>query len=264
MADLTVSVSERAVASIIINRESVRNSLNASLVKELRHAIKFAAKNASVRSILLGGEGTKAFCAGADLKELHDFSTSKKRAFFQDLAHLITDMGKCTKPIVAKVHGFALAGGCGLAAAADIIIASDDAVFGLPEINIGIAPLVVMAPLHRAIGRRALTRLVLTGELIDAHTALSIGLVSKVVAKDFLDQEAVSIAEKLAERSPPALASAKKALYEVSEKDYFKVINDYALRVSALASSKDAEEGRLAFIEKRAPSWPSLHMKRSK
>jgi enoyl-CoA hydratase/carnithine racemase len=136
----------------------------------------------------LGGTGNEAFCAGADISELvHHSSPDGRRAFFESISTLIEAIHRCPHPVIARVHGFALAGGCGLAAACDIVIASDEAVFGLPEVGIGLAPMIVMAPIHRAVGRRALAELVLTGERITAARAFEIGLVTKLLPKSDVD-----------------------------------------------------------------------------
>lgn len=243
------------VLTVTIARPEARNSLNASVVQSLIKALSTATKSDTSKVIVLTGEGTEAFCAGADLKELYESTPQAKKGFFSDIGKLITVMSKCPKPIIAKVHGYALAGGCGLVGASDIVIASEDATFGLPEIHIGLVPMVVMVPLARVVEKRALTNMILTGENIDATTALRIGLVTKVCSKTSLDETVDQVARKLAKKSSSAILAAKKALFDVSEKSYAKTLRDFSERVGKLSNSPDAKEGMKAFIEKRVPVW---------
>ena len=153
------------------------------------------------------------------------------------------------------MHGFALAGGCGLAAACDITIASDDAVFGLPEVRIGLAPLVVMAPISRVVGHKALSQLVLTGERISAVRALEIGLVNRIVPPVLLNAEALKLCQDIMQQGAAALRAAKAAMLDSSERDYLLSLHELADRSALLSLGLEAKEGMQAFIEKRQPSW---------
>ncbi len=257
MEELVLTSLREGVLTITINRAEARNALNASVVKNLIKSFTAASKDKKVRVVILRGAGESAFCAGADLKELNDAPPAGKRAFFASIAILLTAMAKCPKPIIAAVHGFALAGGCGLAAAADLTLAADDAIFGLPEIHIGLVPMIVMLPLHRAIGRKALSHLVLSGQNIDATEAKEIRLISKVYPKASLEREVETLAASLAKKSPVALAAAKKGLLDVGEGNYLTLLKSFADRVGTLSGSPDTKEGIAAFLEKRVPNWPS-------
>ena len=150
---LLVEVHE-GVARVTLNRPEVRNALNAALLGELEAALRRLRRGGAGDRPARGGD--RAFCAGADLKHVGDRGTTlQARESVGGLARILESMARMRTPVIARVHGYALAGGCGLAAGADIVIASDDAVFGLPEIKVGLLPLIVMAPILRAVGRSA-------------------------------------------------------------------------------------------------------------
>jgi enoyl-CoA hydratase/carnithine racemase len=206
--------------------------------------------------VVLSGAGTEAFCAGADIAELvNNPAPSARRAFFASIASLIEKINLCPVPVVARVHGFALAGGCGLAAACDITLASDDAVFGLPEVGIGLAAMVVMAPLSRVVQKKALTQMIMTGERISAARALEIGLVTAVHAKASLDSEADALCKRLIKQGPHALQASKQALLDVTEREYLPFLHELADRSALLSLGSEATEGLTAFTQKREPSW---------
>ena len=257
MASQTVLVTESAgLITITINRPSARNSLNAETVLSLCAAVDAATANAHARCLLLTGSGSEAFCAGADIAELvANAAPATRRAFFQSIADLIEKIQTTPLPVVASVHGFALAGGCGLAAACDITLAADDAIFGLPEVAIGLAALVVMAPISRLIGKKALAHLLMTGERISAQRALDIGLITSVHPKGSLDQIAQEMCAKLMRQGPDALKASKEGLLEISEKEYHIAIREFADRSALLSIGSEASEGLLAFTQKREPSW---------
>lgn len=257
MAPQSVLVAESGgVVTITINRPEARNSLNAATVTALTQAFDTAHKSSKARCVLLTGAGTEAFCAGADISELlAKPSPTERRAFFQSIATLIQTIQTSPLPVVAAVHGFALAGGCGIAAACDITLVADDAVFGLPETSIGLAALVVMAPISRVIGKKALAHLLLTGERISSHRALEIGLVTAVHPKANLAQAAAATCAQIIKQGPHALKVSKEAMLEVTERDYQAVLHEFADRSALLSLGAEASEGLAAFTEKREPSW---------
>lgn len=257
MASEPVLVNETAgVVSITINRPEGRNSLNAQTIQRLTEAFENASLNPNARCVVLSGAGTEAFCAGADITELvAQPSPTSRRAFFEAIATLIERINLCPVPVIAKVHGFALAGGCGLAAACDITLAADDAVFGLPEVGVGLAAMVVMAPLSRVVSKKALTHMVMTGERISAQRALEIGLVTAVHPKNNLESEVSSLCKKLSKQGTNALTASKQALLDVTERDYLTVLHELADRSALLSLGAEATEGLNAFTQKRDPSW---------
>ncbi len=207
--------------------------------------------------ILLRGAGDVAFCAGADLKEMLDHeSIAASRAHFDGVRRAIEAMHRAPQPVVARVPGFALAGGCGLAVAADFTLASRSASFGLPEIGLGLLPLVVSAPILRASGsRKALLDLVLTGRRIGVDEAVSLGLVTRVVPDADLDAEVDSLCDGLAALSPAALALGKEAIYTMSEMEYGAAMRYLREMIVLTSRTEDAREGIRAFFEKRKPTW---------
>jgi enoyl-CoA hydratase/carnithine racemase len=257
MTSAPVLVTEAAgIVSISINRPEARNSLNSQTITLLTKAFEGVATNPLARCVVLSGAGSEAFCAGADIAELvNNPAPSARRAFFDSIASLIERINLCPVPVVARIHGFALAGGCGLAAACDITLASDDAVFGLPEVGVGLAAMVVMAPLSRVVQKKALTHMIMTGERISANRALEIGLVTAVHPKSSLDNETDALCKKLSTQGPQALKASKQALLDVTEREYLPLLHELADRSALLSLGSEATEGLTAFTQKRAPSW---------
>ena len=257
MANLLIETDARGVRTITIDREARRNALDAATLDELEQAIDGAARTNDVRVLILRGAGSRAFSAGADLEELLAHQTiDDRRRHFDGVARVITAMHRAPQPVVAQVQGFALAGGCGVAVAADFTIASDDAVFGLPEIGIGLLPMVVSAPILRATGsRKVVLDLVLTGRRVEAHEAKELGLVTRVVAVDQLDAEVDALAAQLVALSPAALRLGKEAIYTMSEMEYGAALRYLREMIVLTAMTDDAQEGIRAFFDKRKPVW---------
>jgi methylglutaconyl-CoA hydratase len=257
MTDSPVLVnSSSAIVEITINRPQHRNSLTAETITALRSAFDSVSSIPHARCVLFSGAGTEAFCAGADLVQLASSqSPTDRRIFFDSIAALIESMARCPVPIVGMVHGFALAGGCGLAAACDLTLAADDAQFGLPEVAIGLAPMVVMAPIVRAVGPKRTAHLALTGERISATQALTYGLINEVVAKGDLEKRARAVCATIATQSPAAIRATKAALSDVTEREYPAFMHELADRSAILSVGDEAREGIAAFSEKRPPAW---------
>lgn len=247
---------EDGVARITLNRPEFRNALSRTLIAELAAALAAWEQDPAARVIVLAGAGDHAFCAGADLKGLGDRGTTlESRESFSGLARILESITRMRTPVIAQVHGWALAGGCGLAAGCDLVVAADDARFGLPEITLGLLPLIVMAPILRAVGPKRGLLMVLSGEPVGAREALEMGLVSRVVARADLAREASALARRLAEFSPTALALAKEAAYTIQDMEYGRALR-YLRELTTLVSlSEDAREGIAAFFEKRKPEW---------
>jgi enoyl-CoA hydratase/carnithine racemase len=245
-----------AVATVTLNRPEVRNALNATLIRELEQALAALEADQAARVIVLEGAGDKAFCAGADLKGVGDRGTTlQARESFGGLARILEAMARMKTPVIAKVHGFALAGGCGLAAGCDIVVAAEDAVFGLPEIKIGLLPLIVMAPILRSVGRKRGMLMILSGEQISAREAYEMGLVSRLVPRAELSGAVDALARALAGFSPMALGLAKEAAATVAGMEYGASLRYLREMITLVALSDDAREGIKAFFEKRAPNW---------
>jgi len=252
---LQVEVTD-GVARVTLNRPEVRNALNEALLRELEASLRRLEDDPAARAIVLRGAGDRAFCAGADLKQVADRGTTlQARESFSGLARVLELMARMRTPVIAQVHGYALAGGCGLAAGADIVVASDDAVFGLPEIKVGLLPLIAMAPILRAVGRKRGLLMILTGEPVPAREAYEMGLVSRVVPRPDLERVVGDLARTLAGYSPTALGLAKEAASMVPDMEYGAALRYLRELITLVALSDDAREGIAAFFEKRPPRF---------
>ncbi|HSL48104.1 MAG TPA: enoyl-CoA hydratase-related protein [Candidatus Deferrimicrobiaceae bacterium] len=244
------------VARLTLNRPEARNALNAALLGELEAALRRLEAEPTARVIVLRGAGERAFCAGADLKHVGDRGTTlQARESFGGLARILEHMARMRTPVIAQVHGYALAGGCGLAAGSDIVMAADDAVFGLPEIKVGLLPLIVMAPILRAVGRKRAMLMILSGEPVSASEALEMGLVSRVVPRAELDAAVGTLARTLAGYSPTALGLAKEAAATAPDMEYGAALRYLRELITLVALSDDAREGIAAFFERRPPRF---------
>ena len=257
MSDTTLLVDVAdGVARVTLNRPEVRNALNATLLGGIEAALHRLEDDPAARVIVLRGAGDRAFCAGADLRHVGDRGTTlQARESFGGLARVLERMARMRTPIVAQVHGYALAGGCGLAAGADIVVAADDAVFGLPEIKVGLLPLIVMAPILRTVGRKRGMLMILSGEPVTAREALEMGLVSRVVPRAELEAAVGALARTLAGYSPTALGLAKEAAATAPDMEYGAALRYLRELLTLVALSDDAREGITAFFEKRPPRF---------
>jgi enoyl-CoA hydratase/carnithine racemase len=244
------------IARITIDRPERRNALSWALVGELRLAFARAKADPDVRVCVLTGSGDRAFCAGADLGDMGggagDLELHEARG---ELASLFREMYGLGKPIVGRVRGYALAGGFGLALACDMVVAADDAVFGAPEVDIGLWPHIVTVPLIRSMPPKVALELMLTGRRVDAAEAGRIGFVTRVVAVDALDATVDELAGTLASKSPAAVRLGRDAFYAVWDQDVDSALRLLHPLLTITAATDDAAEGIAAFHEKRAPRW---------
>lgn len=244
------------IATVTINRPDARNAVSTLTINELRAVFTELSRDADVRVVILRGAGDVAFCAGADLKEVATLSDlPARRRYFGGVADLLETIHRMPQPVIARVAGFALAGGMGLAAGCDFVLAGDNAEFGLPEITLGLFPMVVMAPILRLVGPRAGVELALGGERIDALRAERIGLATRVVPLSQLDSEVRRLARRLKSFSPLVLGLGKQAIYNSASMDYVTALNYLREMVALVASSDDLAEGVRAFLEKRPPEF---------
>jgi enoyl-CoA hydratase/carnithine racemase len=252
MSDLLEIRREGRLVSIALNRPEKRNALNVGLCRELVHALEAAEKDPAVGAILLCGNG-KCFCAGMDLSEIGETGTDEISRVQEQLFTIGARLGK---PLVAAVQNAALAGGTGLVANCHIVIARDDAAFGLTEIKLGLWPFLVFRAVTAAIGERRAVEMALTGRIVGAAEAREIGLVHEV--SEHLEQRALEVAGALAESSPTALRSGLTFVQEVRGRDW-KTGGEIARQIrDEVFESEDFQEGLAAFREKRAARWPSL------
>jgi methylglutaconyl-CoA hydratase len=247
------TATEAGVRTLTLNRPERRNALNDELVAALTGALADAALDDGVRVVVIRGEGPD-FCAGADLAALERIAASadpaRNLADAQALGALLVLMRRHPRPIVAAVHGHALAGGAGLATACDLVIARDDAIFGYPEIDIGFVPAMVMALLRRAVGEKVAFELAVSGSRMGAEEAASLGLVNRVVPGAEWDTGVARYAEALAARSSSAVSLTKRLLYGIDGVSFEEAIARGA-EVNALARmTPDTREGVRRFLDR--------------
>jgi enoyl-CoA hydratase/carnithine racemase len=255
VAELEYAVAD-GVARATINRPDRRNAMSFDVMSGLRAAVAQARDDGNVRVLVVTGAGDKAFCAGADLGSVADtegaIAAHDGRGL---LADLFRDLWSLGKPTIARVRGYALAGGFGLAMACDIVVAADDAVFGTPEINVGLWPYMITVPLLRSMPPRVALELMATGRRVDADEALRIGFVNQVVSARDLDRAVDELAHGLASKSPLIMRLGRDAFYRVLEMDADAALDYLQSMLTITSLSEDTAEGVAAFAEKRAPEW---------
>jgi methylglutaconyl-CoA hydratase len=241
------------VATISLNRPDKRNALSPVLVDELADAVAWADADERVGAILLRGEGND-FCAGVDLQTLSDMMDAdvvEQLADADALGDLFLIFRRVDTPIVAAVRGHAVAGGCGLATACDIVLAAEDARLGYPEVKIGFVPAMVIAMLRRSVGEKRAFDMVTTGTIVDARTAERYGLVQHVFPADELEQRSREFVEDLAQRSRSAVALCKRLIYQ-TERHSFEAAIRAGAEINALARmTVDYRQGVRDFLESK-------------
>jgi enoyl-CoA hydratase len=254
--DILVEV-EEPVGVITFNRPAVLNALRTRLLAEVSQALTEMAADARVRAIIVTGAGDKAFAAGADIGELNALATAGAGADQARSGQALTrQIERLSKPVVMAVNGFALGGGCEIAMAGDVIIASENARFGQPEVNLGLIPgYGGTARTTRRVGKGMASYLCLTAEIIDAREALRIGLVQRVVPPSELMNEAKRIATTIASKAPLAVAACKRAINNGAHLSIDDALELEALEFGTLVDTEDIKEGTAAFLEKRKPIW---------
>jgi enoyl-CoA hydratase len=254
----TIAVAHDGPAAIItLNRPSVLNALNAQLLSELSTALSDADKDDNVRAVIITGSGEKAFAAGADIGELNALKGAAEGADKARVGQGVTlQIERMSKPVIMAVNGFALGGGCELAMAGDIRIASEKAKFGQPEVNLGLIPGYGGSQrTTRLVGKGMAMFLCLSGDIIDANTALQIGLVDRVVVPDELMAAAKKLANTIAEKAPLAIAACKRVINEGAHLSIQDALELEAKAFGELVQTSDFREGTGAFLEKRKPAW---------
>ncbi len=242
----------QGIARISLNRPERRNALDQELLTELRGALHASSADDSVRVVLVRGAG-KDFCSGMDLSTFAEDASgdlAKFQAEARNMAGLLVDMRRHPRPIVAAVQGRALGGGCGIATAADIVLAADTAQFGYPEINIGFVPAIVMAILRRLVSEKRAFELIATGEALSARTALEYGMINRIFGADAFEREVEEFVMNLASKSTSALTMAKELFYRTDAMQFEAAIEAGA-DVNALArTTEDFQRGIEKFLKK--------------
>jgi len=244
------------VATLTINRPERRNALSWDVISGLRARTAEAKADPAVRVVVLRGAGERAFCAGADLSGMAaDASFAQIHDARGELARLFVDFYELGKPTIARVQGYCLAGGFGLALACDLVVAADDAVFGTPEINVGLWPYMITVPLVRSMPPKKALELMMTGRRIDAAEADALGLLTRLVPPAQLDATVDQLAATLASKSPSVMRFGRDAFYSVWDQSARDALAQLHPLLTLNTSLEDAAEGITAFLEKRDPNW---------
>lgn len=276
-ADIQYRVAQ-GIARVTIDRPEKRNALSASTVAEMAQAMRMARDDESVRVVVLTGTGS-VFCSGGDLSQMatapsnggngnpaasgvkpraktnggpvdqdaHGLATS-----YVDLTLAFTELGK---PSIAMVNGPALGGGLGLVTACDLAIASNQAQFATPEINVGLWPMIIMATICRNLSRKHALELILSGERISADRAADIGLINRVVPAAELEEATMAWAQALSLKSPASMRLGLRAFYDIQDMPHREAIRYLEQQFFVMLATEDAREGLAAFFEKRPPHW---------
>lgn len=247
---------ESGIARLTINRPERRNALSWSVVGELRRRVAECREDPEARVLVLTGAGDRAFCAGADLAGMADgagyLDLHDARG---DLALLFGDLWSLGKPTIARVRGYALAGGMGLALACDLVVAADDAQFGTPEIDVGLWPYMITVPLTRSMAPKKALELMMTGRRVSADEADRIGFVTRVVPVDALDAAVDELAATLAAKPPGIMRLGRDSFYAVWDQAAADALRLLHPLLTVTTATADSAEGIAAFAEKRAPNW---------
>lgn len=247
-----LSHDQDGVLWLTINRQERRNAISPDVLKGLEDALTAANADRSVRAVVITGAGEKAFCAGADLQTGQSFKFDYSEPT-QRFANLLRLTRQLNVPLIARVNGACMAGGMGLMAMCDMAVAAPHAIFGLPEVKIGVFPAQVLSVLNGLIGPRALTELCITGEPITAQQALALGLVNRV--SDDLDAGVQALLNRLLDKSPAAIRRGLYLMKRIGAMSFEESMAFTESQVGLFALTEDAAEGQAAFREKRKPEW---------
>ncbi|HEX6847035.1 MAG TPA: enoyl-CoA hydratase-related protein [Chitinophagaceae bacterium] len=255
MYQTLLSSLENNVLTITINRPDKLNALNKDVFTDLDKALNDIEKNPEVKSVIITGAGPKAFVAGADISEFKGYSKTEAVAMAKRGQDIFSKIERCNKPIIAAVNGFALGGGCELSMACHFRIAGENAKFGQPEVNLGLIPgYGGTQRLVQLIGKGRALELLMSANMIDAHTALQYGLVNSVVKQEELLAKATSVLELINTKAPLAVAACIKTANAV----YDESINGFDLEIEEFGNcfdTDDMKEGTAAFLEKRKAAF---------
>ena len=244
------------VATVMLNRPEQRNPLSATMLRDLATAFRWCQQESEVRVIVVTGAGDRAFCAGADLNSFDGGMTHLERHRSRDLfVELFALMASLGKPIVGRINGHALAGGFGLACACDLVVSTDTATFGTPEINVGIWPMMIQAILARDLPRKVLLEMEMLGDRWTATQLQGLGVINRVVPHDQLDNAVKEITDKLAKKSPVAMRLGRDSFYRQQDMEFRAALDYLHSQFTLVTLTEDSKEGIQAFFEKREPDF---------
>jgi enoyl-CoA hydratase/carnithine racemase len=253
---LRYEVSDRGVATIALDQPETRNALSDELLGELIDALREARADASVRCVVLASTHERVFSSGANLSGFAaDVPLVHKHFGTERFPDLFRALGELGKPTICAANGHALAGALGLALACDLVIASEGARFGTPEINVGAFPFMIMALIFRNVPRKKAAELLLLGEQISAEEAERIGIVNRVVAASEFEAAVREWADKLASKSAVIMKLGKDAMFRQQDMAFLDALEFLRSQLTVALSTEDIEEGVKAFFEKREPHW---------
>jgi enoyl-CoA hydratase/carnithine racemase len=256
MADEVLVERDGPIGRLTINRPERRNALSWDVVGLLRQGLAALKADDGIRVVVLGGAGDKAFCAGADLSTMAEGAgVAELHEARGGLADLFRELWRLGKPTIARVQGHALAGGFGLALSCDLIVASERATFGTPEINIGLWPFMISVPMLRSMPPRKALELMMTGRRLGVDEAVRIGFVSQVVPDADLDDAVSELAQELASKPAAVMRLGRDSFYSTLGEPGDAALHELQAMLSVASGLEDAREGREAFIEKRPPNW---------
>lgn len=253
-SDEVLYSSEGRVATITINRPDRRNAINPAVVAGIADGLRRASRE-DATVVVLTGAGDKAFCAGGDLGGMSAVSRVAQHFVRSEVGDLFKQMRASSAPIVARVNGHALAGGFGLMLACDLVVASDDAEFGTPEINLGLWPFMISAVIQRDLPRKVALELMLTGRRMEAEEAARWGFINRVVPRADLDAAVAETVGLLTSKSPLITSLGKRSFYSAEDMDFDAALEYLAGMLTVCLESEDTVEGVSAFLEKRKPEW---------
>ena len=246
------------VAEVWLNRPEVRNAFNDGVIQELTAVFTTLGADADLRAIVLGGRG-KAFCAGADLswmRSMADYSWEQNHADASGLARMLWTLWSCPVPVVGRIQGDCYAGGLGLAAACDVLVAADSVNFCLSEAKLGLLPATIAPYVVRALGEQASRRYFVTAERFSAAQAHSLGFVHELVALDGLDAKVAEVVAALVANGPAAVKACKQLVKDVAGQPISAALREEtARRIADIRASAEGREGVQAFLNKREPHW---------
>ena len=259
-ATLDVRRPSSAVAQVWLNRPDVRNAFNDEVIRDLTDCFAALAADAALRVVVLGGHG-KAFCAGADLawmRAMADYTWEQNRADAKGLADMLWAIYHCPVPVIGRIHGDCYAGGVGLAAVCDVLVAADGASFCLSEAKLGLLPATISPYVVRALGEQASRRYFVTAERFSAVQAQALGFVHAVCSLDEIDAKVDELVAAIVANGPMAVRACKRLVQDVAGRPIDEALrDDTAARIADIRASDEGREGVQSFLGKRKPSWLS-------